>query len=97
MTDVQELPTLTGAEAVKQKARLFNSVKPCKECGSHSRWIAGSFSHSNIACYVCEPMVGHLTTLNNIRSAEMKHNKSAWKTWKSNWSVPVVFGGMSTK
>jgi hypothetical protein len=94
---VMDLPTLTAAQALQQKARYFNAVRGCKTCGGHSRYVSGSFSTCNIACSVCEPETSHLTTLCNISSNLNKHNRTAKKTWNSRYCIPRVFGGMSTK
>lgn len=94
---MQELPVMTGPQALKNKVTRYITVRGCKECGGRERYIAGSFSAANIACVVCEPPTEHRTSLCNINAATSKHNAAAKKQWNSRFCIPVVYGGMNTK
>ncbi|MND85523.1 hypothetical protein D3C80_774520 [compost metagenome] len=85
------LPVLRVKEALEQKVRYFEVLRGCKVCGCRVRYVAGSFSTSNVACAQCEPETGHRTTIKNIKTAEEKRNRWVEAQNKKMWGIPVVF------
>lgn len=87
-----ERPTLLAAEAVKLRIKHYRSKRPCKECGSHLRVLDG-WNTSMSACEGCEVSGG--ISPGKIKSGLNQHNVKAAESFRKNWGIPTVYGGLA--
>lgn len=88
-----ELPTLTTKDACKQHQKRFLSIRPCKTCGSHQRYLP-SFNISCVMCLGCESPKG--VSVGKINASVGNHNRKVEALQRKNWSIGVAFGGFNT-
>lgn len=90
---MNDLPTMTVVAAAKAHIRSFNAPRGCKLCGCHERYLR-TWNTSDVACVGCESI--SKLSLAQINVAEKRHNQKVRKAVYRNFSIPRVFGGMST-
>lgn len=93
-TEDKQFPKMTRKQACDTDTIYFTTNKVCPECGDNRRWRANKNKYF-IYCYTCFPD-GDILFPRDINKQEKDYNAAKQKLMKSNWSIPVVFGGYNT-